>query len=49
MAKKMEQSEELLGTCWGTHWELGKHVKNSMETMDEYYNGVKKGGEKKTF
>ncbi len=24
-----------MGTCWGTHWELGEHVKNSLRTSCE--------------
>ncbi len=29
-AKYMGQNEVLFGTCWGTHWELAKHVANNI-------------------
>jgi hypothetical protein len=32
-----------------THWELGKRVENSMETMDEYIIMESKRGKKKHF
>jgi hypothetical protein len=27
------QSEALLGTCWGTHWKLKEHVRNTLWTI----------------
>jgi hypothetical protein len=27
------QNEALLGTCWGTHWKLKEHVRNTIWTI----------------
>jgi hypothetical protein len=29
----MGESEVLLGTCWGTHWELGKTIEEHIENL----------------
>ncbi len=33
--KYMKYNEKLLRTCWGTSWELRKHIGNSLETTWE--------------
>jgi hypothetical protein len=34
------KSELLWRTCWGTHWELGKHIENLMGTLWELKRNI---------
>ncbi len=36
----MGQNEVQWGTCWGTHWELGTHVGNTLGTWDTCWEHI---------